>query len=64
MTYSYYTKRRKEKPFTVEIIRIENSELKETLLVFDDAIVVKELSENIGNYFSWMAIQVKKIHQK
>ncbi len=59
-TYSYYTKLRKEKPFFVEIVRIENLELKETLLVFNDALIVQELSEDIGNYFSWMSIYVKK----
>ena len=60
MSWKYYTKLREKNPFTVEIIRIENGELKELLFVFDDAIVAQTLPDNLGNYYSWMAIQVKK----
>src|SRR5579872_3351992 len=57
--YDYYTQLRKTSPFTVEIVRIENQLEKNVLLTFDDTEVMEELSEDMGNYYSWMAYHIK-----
>ena len=56
----YYSEFRKNNPITAEIIRIEDSKLKNVLLVFNDNEVAVTLPENIGNYYAWMAIEIKK----
>ena len=62
--YDYYTKLRKDNPFTVEIKRIENTAVTDLLLTFDDLIVIDILPENLGNYYSYMSIQIKKYIKK
>jgi hypothetical protein len=60
-SYEYYTQFRKEhNAFTIVIERVEKSQCKGILLTFKDSEVFNELPENLGNYYSWAAILIKK----
>ena len=57
-TYEYYSKFKKDNDaFT---IIIEDLGKRRILKVFNDNLVFQNLPQNLGNYFSWAAIQIKK----
>ena len=61
-TKKYYDKMRNERgSFTIVITKIVDGICEKLpLMIFKDTEVFNEIADNVGNFFSWSAIHIKK----